>query len=1360
MFFLRWMFFRLRPDASRMFPGAALRRSAYCALILVFVGAVTVAPLLHAQAAAFSYAQNTLPVGDGLKLPSGAAVDASGNVYIADSGNNRVLKVPSTDLSCSISGDCTTVGSGLSNPQAVAVDASGNVYIADNGNNRVLKVPSTDLACATASDCVALGSKLSVALSSPSGVAVDSSGSVYVGDSSNNRVLKISPADLTCATAGDCPTVGSGLNDPMGVAVDASTNVYIADSGNDRVLKVPSTDLDCSTAGDCTTVGSGLASPDMASVDPNDNVYIADTGNSRMLRVPWTGSAYGTQTTIGSDLSAPKGVAVGGNGYVYVADTGNARVLQIQTNSVNFNAVAVQASGTAETAVFVFTSGGQLGSTPYKVVTQGATGLDFAAAASQETSVCNAATTYASGDTCTVNVSFTPTLSGARYGAASLYNASGAAIATAYLQGIGTGPQVAFPPGVVSQIATSLSYAFGVAVDGSGNIYATDYYGEAVHKYAPGGSGSYTQQSDVADGVSGPTGVAVDGSGNIYVADYANDAVHKYMPNGSGGYTQQADVTATGLSDPEGVAVDGSGDVYVADSGDNAVRKYSPNGSGGYTQQADVADGLSIPYGVAVDGNGTVYIADYGDNSVYGYAPNGSGGYTQQLDLNILSNPEGVAVDGNGNIYVANTGNDAVLEFTPNGSGGFLQPIDVIDTGLNDPVGVAVDGKGNIYVADAANNRILKVDIADPPSLSFGTVSVGATSGPQTVALKNIGNEPLTFPVPVTGDNPSIAANFALDKTTTCPMLAPSSSAGTLPSGASCTLAVDFEPTAAGMITGSLNVTDDNLNAAAPGYATQIISLNGTGIQMALAPAGGPLPAATLGVAYRVTFSASGGTPSYTYSSIGLPPGLTLNPSSGVLSGTPTAAGPYSLTVTATDQNNVSESQNYTLQVNQAKPSVSGTAPTLTYGQSGASTVTVTGVDGITPTGTVSYSIDGGAAQSVSLVDGSASVPIPNTLMAGSHTIALTYNGDTNYIQATGSVSFSVQRASIVLLWVAPASVVYGTALSGTQLDATATHNGQPVSGTFTYDPAAGAILNAGRHTLSATFTPANPTDYVASISITTSISVTQAATTTTLSVSAASITPGQSLTLTAHVASSTTGTPTGTVIFYDGSTQLDTAPLNGGTASYTTSSLAPGATHMLTASYSGDINFKPSSSGTAIPVPVAPLGFSMSLTGSQSQTVDPGGATAFNFKVSPTYGTYPGIVTFTASGLPAGATATFSPSTIAANGGAQTMTMTIQTAESAASLKSGSLFGRNAPLVLSFLLFPLLGLRRARRTLFGRSLMLMLVIAAGIIGMASLSGCGTSAGPSGQGSQSYTVTVTATSGPVTQTAAVTLNVK
>lgn len=242
---------------------------------------------------------------------------------------------------------------------------------------------------------------------------------------------------------------------------------------------------------------------------------------------------------------------------------------------------------------------------------------------------------------------------------------------------------------------------------------------------------------------------------------------------------------------------------------------------------------------------------------------------------------------------------------------------------------------------------------------------------------------------------------------------------------------------------------------------------------------------------------------------------------------------------------------------------------------------------------------------------------------------------------------------------------------------------------------------------------------------------------------------------------SSTYGTPTGTVNFLDGSTQIGSGTLSKGVATFTTSSLAVGA-HSITAVYGGDANFT-SVTSTALSETVNDFTFAPPSGGSTSATASWGGTATYTLTVTPPSGGSASAITFSITGLPTGATATFNPASVPANSGTTNVTLTIQLPASAAATPHGvSPFG-GAPLVLGFVLLPLLGVRRFRRTLGGKMLLLALALVA-IAGVGSTMGCGGGSSGSGGGSnqqpQTYTLTVTATAGSLSHTETLTLNVQ
>jgi hypothetical protein len=671
-------------------------------------------------------------------------------------------------------------------------------------------------------------------------------------------------------------------------------------------------------------------------------------------------------------------------------------------------------------------------------------------------------------------------------------------LATGHLQGTGAGPQVNFLPGTQSVVANAatngLNHPFGVAVDGSGNIYIGDDWNNRVLKETLSAD-SYIQSvvaNNANNGLYDPWGVAVDGGGNVYIADYYNQRVLKETPSAEG-YTQSvvANYANNGLNSPEGVAVDGSGNVYIADYWNNRVLKETLS-AGSYIQSvvANAPDnGLDETAGVAVDGSGNVYIADYYSNRVLKETPS-AGSYSQTVIANSANNglhyPYGVAVDGSGNIYIADSDNNRVLKETPS-AGSYTQSVvaNSAANGLNSPMAVAVEGSGNLYIADSFNSRVLIEDFADPPSLSFASTTIGETSSdsPQTVTVENIGNAALSFPIPSTGSNPSLAGDFILDSsgTTACPLLtSSSSSAGTLAPGASCELPISFAPTAAGALTGSLVLSDDNLNLT---DATQTISLSGVGVRLAQTITFAALPNQTYGAApFTLTATASSGLAvsfASTTSSI-----CTVSVATVTL-----VAGGGTCTIEATQAGNADYAaapmvtQDFSV-FREAQTITFATPVDQTYGT--PYTLTATASSGLA----VSYT---STTTSICTVSGSTV-----TFVSGGAgcTIQASQAGNADYSAATTIThSFWVYREAQTISFMAPPPTPYSAAtvnLSATASSGLAVTFTSKSTGVCTVSGATATLVSVGTCTISAN--QAGNGGYVAATAVTQSFVVTRAA--------------------------------------------------------------------------------------------------------------------------------------------------------------------------------------------------------------------------------------------------------------------------
>jgi sugar lactone lactonase YvrE len=627
--------------------------------------------------------------------PRGVAVDGSGNVYVGDSSNCTIRRITPAGVVTTLAGQAGSAGSadGMGSaasfyqPDGVAVDGAGNVYVADTSNHTIRKVTPAGVVTTLAGQAGSVGSAdgtgSAARFSGPSGVAVDGAGNVYVADTYNHTIRKVTPAGVVTTLAGQAGSVGSADGTgsaasfywPDGVAVDESGNLYVADYGNDTIRRVTPAGVVTTMAGQAGLSGSAdgtgsaaqFSLPEGVAVDGSGNVYVADSGSHTIRKVTPAGvvttlagepGSWGGADGTGSAarFDHPAGVAVDGSGNVYVADLGNHTIRKI---------------------------------TPVGVVT---------------------------------------TLAGQARGG----SADGTWIAARF-----------FDP-------------FGVAVDGSGNVYVADSGNHTIRKVTPAGVVTTLAGEPgllgSADGTGSaarfdhPGGVAVDGFGNVYVADTYNETIRRVTPAGvvttragQAGSWGSADGTgsAARFSFPTSVAVDGAGNVYVADTGNSTIRRMTPAGvvttlagkagSWGSADGTGSAAQFNGPRGVAVDGSGNVYVADYGGNKIRKIRPGGivktlagsgaEGSADGTGSAALFYYPAGVAVDGAGSVYVADRGNDTIRKVAADGvvttlagQAGSWGSTDGTGSAarFKYPVGIAVDGSGNVYVADSGNDAIRK----------------------------------------------------------------------------------------------------------------------------------------------------------------------------------------------------------------------------------------------------------------------------------------------------------------------------------------------------------------------------------------------------------------------------------------------------------------------------------------------------------------------------------------------------------------------------------------------------------------------------------------------------------------------------
>ena len=310
----------------------------------------------------FGYANNT---GTAARFyyPIGVAVDSAGNVYVADTYNYVIRKITSGGAVTTLAGsgtagsvNATGTDASFNYPSGVAVDSAGNVYVADATNNKIRKITSVGAVTTFAGSgnaAFANGTGDGASFNSPYGVAVDSAGNVYVADSKNNKIRKITSVGAVTTFAGSGSAAfangtgaGASFNNASGVAVDSAGNVYVTDTNNHRIRKINPLGIVTTLAGggalgatDNTGAAASFNYPIGVAVDSAGNVYVGDQGNNKIRKITSGGvvttlagsGSVGSVDATGTAASfnSPRGVAVDSAGIVYVADMFNNKIRKI-----------------------------------------------------------------------------------------------------------------------------------------------------------------------------------------------------------------------------------------------------------------------------------------------------------------------------------------------------------------------------------------------------------------------------------------------------------------------------------------------------------------------------------------------------------------------------------------------------------------------------------------------------------------------------------------------------------------------------------------------------------------------------------------------------------------------------------------------------------------------------------------------------------------------------------------------------------------------------------------------------------------------------------------------------------------------
>ena len=664
-----------------------------------------------------------------LDVPTGLAFDAEDNLYIASQGNDRIRKITASDgIITTITGGVSgfsgdggpAVSGRLHNPRGVKLDKNGNIYISDLSNHRIRKINAitgiiTTIAGSTRGYFGEGVESLSGQLDSPSNTYIDDSGNVYVADTDNHRIRKLTPytpvnTDYIISTVAGNGTAGfsgdnmaaisASLNSPYSVDLDDQGNLYILDSDNHRVRK-----MDRTTGIITTIAGNGVAgysgdgglatsasldTPVDMALDEDGNIYISDRRNHRIRKVDAITGIITTVVGMGaagfsgdggpatfSQLRYPFGISLDANGDLYIADLGNQRVRKMNIS----------------------------------------TGII--------TTIAGTGTGGFSGD-------------GGPATSAQFYN------------------------------------PFDIAIDKQFNVYVADLVNRRIRKidattniistFAGNGTVGYSGDGGLAIDaqINEPRRIALDHQGGLYIVDIGEHRIRKIdltssiittiAGTGEAGFSGDGNIaTQAKLNFPDAIAFDGSSNIYVADLTNHRIRKLTPytpqntdytistlagTGTPGYNGDNILATSAQLQgvYDIAIGPNGNFYLADYLNNRIRKVdattniittiAGNGIGGYAGDggpATSAQLNRPYAIAVDSQGNVYFVDVSNHVIRKIeastgiisTIAGTGSLGYDSDNIlatSASLNLPSDIIFDQDGNILIADRDNNRVRKID--------------------------------------------------------------------------------------------------------------------------------------------------------------------------------------------------------------------------------------------------------------------------------------------------------------------------------------------------------------------------------------------------------------------------------------------------------------------------------------------------------------------------------------------------------------------------------------------------------------------------------------------------------------------------
>jgi len=672
----------------------------------------------------------SVPLGDGglarsatLRWPGAMVFDRAGNLYIADGDNASVRKVTPDGIITTLAGTGEAGFSGDGGPASraqlsaaingLAIDAGGNIYISDCGNNRIRRVSAANGRIGTFVNGPTL--PIPVAGFGFHGIAFDHAGNLYIVVSGKHQIFRIAPDGTFAVFAGTGasgdtgdggPAAQAAFVSPWDLYIDGSGTVYVGDAGASRIRKIATDGIISAFAGTGKAGFGGdggpatqaqLFFPIRMAGDASGDLYFLDFVNYRVRRI----AADGTISTVaGNGTSASSGdggpVTKAGFGQLYglaVSATGDLYISDFDSGI----RVVTAADGIIRTAYgqLHFTGDGELAANAL---------FNY-----PETFAADAQGNFYIGDWFRIRkIDMTGVISTV---AGNISTIAGSVVTTNTGDGgPATAASLARPLALTVDVSGNVYFSSGARVRRVGTARATPFglFPGVINTVAGGGTATGDGGPATAAGLSSSIyGLAVDSSGSLYISDTLNHRIRKVTPDGTiatiagtGAGATNGDggpATAAAIQQPYGLAFDAAGNLYFADYAANRVRKISPDGTistfAGTGTAGESGDGgqatqakISGPWGLAIDAAGSVYIADYNgdtlrvvtadgiihtiasgnpvDLSPISYGSfGGDGGPAIGAHYCYIAN---VALDGSGNIYLLDTYNERIRVLTPN----------------------------------------------------------------------------------------------------------------------------------------------------------------------------------------------------------------------------------------------------------------------------------------------------------------------------------------------------------------------------------------------------------------------------------------------------------------------------------------------------------------------------------------------------------------------------------------------------------------------------------------------------------------------------------------------------------------------